>query len=705
MTKRRRTGSPAVMIALALAFAPGVAGGDFPWPAEAPERHGLSSVRLEAFKSHLAARNTRALLVIRRDKIVYEWYAPGSGPNQLQGTASLAKALVGGMSLLVALHDKRLRPDDLAWKYIPAWKQDPRKSGITIRHLVTHSSGIEDAEEDHKPHAELSGWKGDFWKRRPDPFSIAIHQAPLLFAPGTRYQYSNPGMAALAYAVTASLKGAPATDIGALLKERILDPLGVPESHWAIGYGQAYEVDGMKLYANWGGGRFTPRATARVGQLMLHQGRWDNRQLVEADWVRRAAAYAGTPLPERRDGEPNPGSGLGWWTNFDGAWPKIPRDAFAGAGAGHQVLLVVPSLDLIVVRNGGPLAEGAAFWRGVVEHLFDPLAVVLPGAVQNPPAVRARSQAPYPPSPLIRGVRFAPEAAIVRQAIDSDNWPITWGDDGDLYTSYGDGWGFDPRTGRKLSMGFARITGPAAQFRGINIRSESGERTGDGPKGEKASGMLMAGGVLYMWVRNTGNSQLAWSQDRGQTWQWGFRFDTSFGSPAFLNFGKNYRGARDGYVYVYSQDGPSAYKSDDSLALARAPQDRMRERDAYEFFVRLDESGRPVWTSDINQRGAAFRFPGHCQRVDVVYNPAIRRYLLALGYNHGGGWGIFDSAEPWGPWTTAFHTDDWGLGGTHGYRLPTKWITRDGKTMSLIFSGVKPNDAFCLRRLSLDMAR
>lgn len=298
-----------------------LAAADFPWPTAPPEQHGFSGARLEALKDRLAARNTKALLVIRHGKIVYEWYAPDSGPDRPQGTASLAKALVGGMSLLVALSDGRIAPDDPAWKYIPAWKQDPRRSRITVRHLATHSSGIEDAEEAGKPHAELPGWKGDFWKRTPDPFSIAIQQAPVIFEPGTRFHYSNPGMAALAYAVTASLKGAPQTNLRSLLKERILDSLGVPESHWSIGYGQAYQVDGLELYANWGGGRFTPRAAARIGQLMLHGGRWNERQLVGREWVRKMVAYAGTPVPERAAGKPDPASGLCWWTNSDGVWP------------------------------------------------------------------------------------------------------------------------------------------------------------------------------------------------------------------------------------------------------------------------------------------------------------------------------------------------------------------------------------------------
>jgi len=67
---------------------------------------------------------------------------------------------------------------------------------------------------------------------------------------------------------------------------------------------------------------------------------------------------------------------LGWYTNFDGVWPYIPRDVFAGAGAGNQVLLVVPGLDLIFVCNGGNLydsSKGECFWSGPEKYLFNPL--------------------------------------------------------------------------------------------------------------------------------------------------------------------------------------------------------------------------------------------------------------------------------------------------------------------------------------------
>jgi CubicO group peptidase (beta-lactamase class C family) len=633
---------------------------------------------LDALRDSLAAQKTRALLIVQRGQTVYEWYAPGNTADTKQGTASLAKAIVGGVSLMLAAEDGRIGIDDPAWKYIPSWKDDPLKSRITIRHLATHSSGIEDAEQDRKPHDQLTGWKGDFWKRTPDPFTIAIHQAPVAFEPGSRYAYSNPGMAALAYAVTASLRGAKDTDIRSLLKNRVLMPMGVADDAWSVGYGRAYEVDGMKLYANWGGGAFTPRATARIGEWMMKRS--------SSGWGKTAVSFAKTPLPARAGGVPEPASGLGWWTNFDGVWKRVPRDAFAGAGAQHQVMLVVPSLELIVVRNGGALGDGP-FWSEIESKVFNPVMAAL--------------ASPYPRSTVIREVTFAPEREIVVKAVDSDNWPITWGDDDAQYTSYGDGRGFEPFVEKKLSMGFARITGGPRDFVATNLRSDSGERLGDGRAGLKASGMLMAGGVLYMWVRNAGNAQLAWSQDRGNTWEWGFRFEESFGSPSFLNFGKNYAGARDGYVYTYSQEGGSAYESDDAVVLARAPLGRLRERASWEFFERVDDRGGPVWTRSLARRGAVFRYAGHCQRVDAVYNAGLKRYLLAVGYNHNGGWGLFDAPEPWGPWTQAFHTEYWGLGGTHGYRLPAKWISADGRRMELVFSGVRPWDAFCVRAIEL----
>lgn len=651
----------------------------------------LDMKALEALRADLEGRNTHGLLIQQGGKKVLEWYAPKFGPAMPHYTASMAKALVGGTSLLVAMSDGRIRPNDLASKYIPLWADDPREHKITIRHLATHTSGIEDSTIEGVTHTEEPGWKGRFWKREPDPFTPSLREASILFEPGTGYQYSNPGMAVLAYAVTASLKGAPQSDIKAVLRDRVLRPLGVPDNEWSIGYGRAYEVDGLNLYATWGGGSFTARATARLAEWMMHGG----ERIVPADRVSQMLRYAGMPLPDREKEPFAPASGLCWYTNFDMVWPAVPRDAFVGAGAGHQVVLAVPSLDLIVVRNGAALEDGP-FWTPVYRRIFQPLMAALgdPAKLEAPP---------YPKSTLIRGVEFAAPSTVVRAAVDSDNWPMTWADDDAIYTSYGDGFGFEPRTTEKLSMGFARVDGPAGQFTGVNIRSKTGEAKGDGKSGPKASGMLMVDDILYMLVRNTGNSRLDWSLDHAASWTQGFRFDQGFGSPTFLNFGPNYSGALDPYVYVYSQEGASAYNIDDGVALARVHRDAIRERSAWEFFGGMKAG--PIWTADIAARQPVFRYRRHCQRVDAVYIRALNRVMLLVAYGHNGGWGMFESRTPWGPWSVAFHTEYWGLGETHGYRLPSKWNSDEGRSMSLVFSGLMYNgvsyDAFCVRGMRI----
>ncbi len=115
--------------------------GPFSWQTDKPEAQGLSSAKLDELRDGLAKHATAALLVVRCDRIVYEWYGEGFGPEKPHGTASLAKAVVGGMSLAIAMQDGRLKPDDAASEYISQWRDDPRKSKITIAQLATHTSG------------------------------------------------------------------------------------------------------------------------------------------------------------------------------------------------------------------------------------------------------------------------------------------------------------------------------------------------------------------------------------------------------------------------------------------------------------------------------------------------------------------------------------------------------------------------------------
>jgi hypothetical protein len=340
--------------------------------------------------------------------------------------------------------------------------------------------------------------------------------------------------------------------------------------------------------------------------------------------------------------------------------------------------------------------------RSVGCSVFVAVLAILPRPSAAP---GARQSLPYPPSPAIRAVEWAPPGTIVRRAIGSDNWPLTWADDDAMYGAYGDGQGFEPFVERKLSLGLARITGGPDAFEGVNIRAPTLERLGDGAAGPKASGLLAVRGRLYMWIRNVGNSQLAWSSDRGRTWQWtDWRLTESFGAPTFLNFGPNYTGARDEFVYVYSADASSAYDRADGMVLARVPAARIPDREAYEFFSGLDAERRPTWTRRVVDRRHVFQHRGRSYRSGISYNAALKRYLWcqvlpestdARGPRFQGGFGIYDAPEPWGPWTTAFFTETWDVGPGETCGLPPKWMSPDGLTIHMVFSG---DDAFSVRR-------
>ena len=129
---------------------------------------GDVAARLDALRDELAKRKTKAFLVVRNDRIVYEWYAAGPRPRRRRTTPRRwPRRSSAGCRSAVAMTDGRIALDDPAAKYVPQWKDDPRKAKITVRHLGSHTSGLEDAEADGVPHDKLTGWKGDFWKRLP----------------------------------------------------------------------------------------------------------------------------------------------------------------------------------------------------------------------------------------------------------------------------------------------------------------------------------------------------------------------------------------------------------------------------------------------------------------------------------------------------------------------------------------------------------
>ena len=183
---------------------------------------------------------------------------------------------------------------------------------------------------------------------------------------------------------------------------------------------------------------------------------------------------------------------------------------------------------------------------------------------------------PYPPSPVISLEWVGPETR--REDLDGDDWPVTWAADDHLYAAYGDGWGARPIVREtKANTGLVRLSGTAPDFRGQELTIPWFGGGAESPN-FKGCGLLAAGGVLYHFLRYQQDTDratgrraqiactLIWSADGGQHWEntrpyrpgagpEGLFFDQpdhAFHSPTFLQAGREYGEAQDGYVYLYS---------------------------------------------------------------------------------------------------------------------------------------------------------
>ena len=163
-------------------------------------------------------------------------------------------------------------------------------------------------------------------------------------------------------------------------------------------------------------------------------------------------------------------------------------------------------------------------------------------------------------------------------------------------------------------------------------------------------------------------TKLFCSLDRGVTWQssdWSFD-NVDFAPASFLQYGRDYEGARVEYVYFYGGKGGDSREK--HAYLVRVSKGKLQVKEAYEYFTGTDANGNATWSMSMADRQPVFtnfeaeemQFGWHVQ---AVYNPGIKRYLLTSFHAGPGGLGVFDGPSSWGPWTTVYYANDFaGLG-------------------------------------------
>ncbi len=358
-------------------------------------------------------------------------------------------------------------------------------------------------------------------------------------------------------------------------------------------------------------------------------------------------------------------------------------------------------------------------------------------------------EAPYPRSRVIRSIRWDLSTVnTMRSALGSDIWPTTWGADGEIYTAWGDGGGFEGKeTSRqegRASLGFARITGiprvgRPSSIQGHNIWGTRPYADNQATFGGKIGDLISVDGTLYaqggVWTRDncacpdptqrSGSADirtLAWSSDFGKSWTLA-PWTSGTDQGATLQFGPDYRGALDPlHVYFYYQKDVKSEPT--RLYLRRVRTDALAASPAtpghFEYFSGLAPDDAPRWSADESDAAPVFVDsrvpPGTYIGPAVVHDAALGRYVMVAF--HGpltGQIGLFESATPWGPWATLAYYENWGgfnqtASEGNGMTFPAKWISPDGRTLWAVFSGLKTSevnffDSFNVARLTLHTGR
>lgn len=315
---------------------------------------------------------TRAVLVVQGGRLVYERYAPGFGADTRFISWSVAKSVTHALVGAAAARGL-LNPD--AGMGNPRWAADDPRSAITWRQWLQMTDGLYYAETGVTQTSRNGAALLLFGQDRADTMAYAT-QLPLGYPPGTRWNYSTAGTTLVADALTERVaRGASPEERRAAMRRFMRDALFTP-----IGMTSAQpEFDARGTFL---GGSFvwaTARDYARFGLLYLRDGVWDGRRILPARWV----DFARTPVPG--SGADTYGAGF-WLTPASGTgtpWRALiagrnPADAFSAQGRDGQVILIVPSQDLVIVRLG-LLGGGAEGWNALGDWLAE-LAQSFPAA-------------------------------------------------------------------------------------------------------------------------------------------------------------------------------------------------------------------------------------------------------------------------------------------------------------------------------------
>ncbi len=270
---------------------------------------------------------TRALVMVRGGQIVAEAYSSGITPDTPLMGWSQGKSLT---SLMMGWLQQRQLLAVAEQNLFPQWASDERAE-VSVKNLLQMSSGL-DFSEVYAPGSDAT--------RMLFMDTVASNvplQSGLEFAPGTHFSYSS-GTTNLLTLLFSERVGGPQNAINHLYQD-ILWPLGMHHS--------TFEPDANGVFVGSSNIYASARDWARLGLVFLREGELNGVRVATRAYMQEAVQPNGSSN--------DPAYGYQVWLNRGGTtlrWPNLPADAYAFTGNRGQVVMMIPSLDVVLVRMG-----------------------------------------------------------------------------------------------------------------------------------------------------------------------------------------------------------------------------------------------------------------------------------------------------------------------------------------------------------------
>ena len=303
-----------------------------PWQVDLPENRQMDPAVFAQLHADLESSDVYAMVTVKDGVIIDEYYQEGYDETSVFPLHSCTKSFTSALVGIAIEQGYFTSVDDPLSDYLPQVLDlaDTGKQQITLRHLLTHTSGLEWYEW-----AGRSNWQ-EF--RSAENWVDYILNRNLVATPGTVFAYSTGNSHLLAAALES------ATGMGELeyARENLFDALGMDSVVWG--------TDPQGIADGGNGISMTVRDAARFGQLYLQNGQWNGEQLISAQWVEESTAAQNNGA-----GDGTGSYGYQWWIrSFQG------YDTYYAFGAHGQFIFVVPELDLVTVIASNSVEDSYA---------------------------------------------------------------------------------------------------------------------------------------------------------------------------------------------------------------------------------------------------------------------------------------------------------------------------------------------------------